>query len=518
MAIVLAAPKNTTEEMAQVEKAQQMGAPDPVKLERLRQLFARRSELTAEQRQNVERAMQESGIDAESAQKILPPEPPSAMQVLNEDYLQPAIEGLKTFGKENVLPLGLQLGSQAIGSRFGVPTSVSGPIGAGVGKYLNYPLGLEKAPEESLTGLPPTLEGPLATGLLTAGANLLTRPALTSLPGAQAGKQELGATKLQTLEQGLRPATPAPSAAMYNALATGPNPTVPMGPLSQTLTRLRDEFGGLARNQKLGPAPVTGTADKMTGVLGRIKTYQNNLKYYAKNWPLDKLRNEMKALNDDIGTAEASGGADLGALRSIKKAMWESLEQSGTSSAPLRAANKQYMHEIASDELANMLKTKGLTFKQTHGYLIPEVNPSAVKNALSKLPEDSLITKSLAKQLPAIQKTLDELASIPKLESEGGISTKFGSPGRLVAGLGSAAIGGLLGSGITGSAAGAATGIGLYEATAKLLMSPKGRAFMVNLLKANGGHWTSTMTSMIVNASSNELYRTMNPPTEPEQP
>lgn len=518
MAMVLAQPKTEGEEAAQVEKAQAMGAPDPVKQERLRQLFARRSELTNEQRAQVEQAIRDSGIDVETAQKILPSDPPSAMQVLNEDYVQPAVAGLKAFGKENVLPLGLQLSAQAVGSRFGIPSSISGPIGAGVGKYLNYPLGLEKAPEESITGLPPTLEGPLATMLLTGGVNLLTRPALTNLPGAQAGKQELGASKLRTLEQNLRPAVPPPSEALYQAISAGPQPKIPMGPLSTSLTKLRNEFGSLARNQKLGPTAIGGPVEKSAGILGKIRQYQQNLTYYQGGWPLEKFRNEMKALNADIGSAEASGGADLGALRSMKKAMWDSLEQSGAGSAPLKAANTQYMHEIASDELANILKTKGLTFKQTHGYLLPEVNPAAVKNALTKLPEDSLITKSLSKQLPAIQKTLDELASIPKLESEGGISTKFGSPGRLVAGLGSGAIGAALGGGIPGSAAGAAAGIGVYEATAKLLMSPRGRAFMVNLLKANGGHWTSTMTSMVTNAASNELYGAMNPPTVPEQP
>jgi hypothetical protein len=511
MATVLAQPKNEAEASAQAAKAQQIGVPDPIKQERLKQLWSRRSELTTEQRLKVEQALQESGISPEESKQMVPPEEPGAMQVLNEDYVQPAMEGLKTFGKENALPLGMQLGAQALGSRLGIPTSVSGPAGAAAGTYLNYMTGITKPPEESLTGLPTTLEGPLATGLLTAGANLLTKPVLTNLPGSQAGRQEIGTGQLQKLESSVRPPTPRPSSAMYDALATGPNPKVPMGPLSSKLVELRKEFGDLARNQKLGPTVAGKATDKSSGIIGKIKSYQDNLTYYRGGWPIDKLRNEMKALNGDIGAAEASGGAELGALRSMKKAMWESLEQSGTSSAPLRKANQQFMHEIASDELADILQKKGMSFKQTHGYLLPEVNPAAIKNALEKLPEDSLITKHLKAQLPAIQKTLDELAAIPKLESEGSISTKLGSPGRLIAGAAAGAGGALFGGGMVGTAAGAATGIAAYEAISKLLMSPRGRSLIVNVLKAQNGHWTSTTTSLLVNAASHPLYDIVNP-------
>lgn len=511
MGVVLAQPQNASDEAAQAAKAQQMGAPDPIKQERLRQLWSRRSELTTEQRAKVEQALQESGITPEESHQMLPPEEPGAMQVLNEDYLQPAMEGLKTFGKENALPLGLQLGAQAIGSRFGIPSAVTGPVGAAAGTYLNYPLGLTKPPEESLTGLPPTLEGPLATGLLTAGANLLTKPTLTNLPGSQAARQEIGTGQLQKLESSIRPPAPRPSGALYDALATGPNPKVPMGALATKLNELRAEFSDLARNQKLGPSVAGKATDKSTGILGKVKSYQDNLQYYRGGWPLDKLRNEMKALNGDIGAAEAAGGAELGALRSIKKAMWESLEQSGAASAPLRKANQQFVHELASDELADILQKKGMSFKQTHGYLLPEVNPAAIKNALEKLPEYSLITKHLQSQLPAIQKTLDELAAIPKLESEGGISTKLGSPGRLIAGASAGATGALVGGGMVGTAAGAAAGIAAYEAVSKLLMTPRGRSLIVNLLKAQNGHWTSTTTSILANAASHPLYSIANP-------
>lgn len=477
---------------------------DPIKQARLKQLFQRRAELTPEQQSRLDEEMQKSGIPTDIVK------PPSAGQVLYEDYVEPIASGLKSFTKENALPMAGQLGGMAIGSRLGAPLA-GGAIGAAAGTALNYPLGLAKPPEESLTGLPPEVEAPLTTGLLTYGAGHLTKPVLTHLPGTQAGRQEMGAGQLKTLESSLRTASPAPSSQIYESLATGPNPKIGMQPLLDTLKSLRTEFGGLARNQKLGPSVAGKPTDKMTGVLGKIKQYQDNLSYYGKGWPLDKLRNEMKALNADIGAAEASGGAELGALRSMKKAMWESLEASGANSVPLRAANEKFMKEIASDELADILQKKALSFKQTHGFLLPEVNPAAVKNAIKNLPPDSLITKSLSAQLPKIESALDEIAKIPKLEAEGGISTKLGSPGRWVAGLGASAVGSLAGGGMTGAAAGAAGGIATYEAVAKLMMSERGRKFTVGLLKSTGGHWTEAASQLLVNAASQQFF---NAPSE----
>lgn len=476
---------------------------DPIKQARLKQLFARRAELTPEQQSRLDEEMQRAGIPKEVTAQ------PTAGQVLYEDYVQPIASGLKPFTKENALPMVGQLGGMAIGSRFGAPIA-GGAVGATIGTALNYPLGLAKPPEESITGLPPEVEAPAMTGLLTYGAGKLTAPALTNLPGTQAGRQELGAGQLKTLESSLRTPSPAPSSQMYENLAAGANPKIGMQPLLDTLKDLRKEFGGLARNQKLGPSLPGKATDKSTGVLGKIKQYQDNLSYYGKGWPLDKLRSEMKALNADIGAAEASGGAELGALRSMKKAMWESLEASGSNSIPLREANAKFMKEIASDELADILQKKALTFKQTHGMLLPEVNPAAVKNALKNLPPDSLITKSLAAQLPKIESTLDDIAKIPKLEAEGGISTKLGSPGRWIAGMGAATIGSLFGGGLTGAAAGATGGIATYEALAKLMMSERGRKFTIGLLKSTGGHWTEAATQLLVNAASQQFFNQPN--------
>lgn len=472
---------------------------DPIKQERLRQLFQRRSELTREQQKRLAEEMRKYNIPMEAVT------PPSAGQVLYEDYIEPLVSGIKSFTKETVLPMAGQLLGSAVGSRVGAPIA-GGAIGAAAGSYLNYPLGLAKPPEESLTGLPPQAEGPLATGLLTYGVGKLVKPALTNLPGTQAGKHDLGKMQIESMESSLRTPQPAPSSKMYDALAAGGNPKIGMSPLSSTLKQLRSEYSTLARNQKLGPSMPGKPTDKMTGVLGKIKQYQDNLSYYGKGWPLDKLRLEMKAINADIASAEASGGADLGALRLMKKAMWESLEQSGANSAPLRTANMTFMKELASDELADILKKKALIFKQTHGVLLPEVQPAAVKNALKNLPPDSLITRTLKAELPKIESMLRELAKIPKLEAEGGISTKLGSPGRWVAGLGASAVGTMAGGGITGAAAGAATGIATYEAVAKLMMSERGRQFTVGLLKSTGGHWTEAVSQLLVNAASQKFF------------
>lgn len=474
-------------------------AADPIKLARLKQLFQRRAELTPEQQARLDEEMKIAGIPADVVK------PPSAGQVLYEDYVEPIASGLKSFTKENALPMAGQLGGMAIGSRLGAPLA-GGAMGAAAGTYLNYMTGLAKPPEESLTGLPPEAEGPLATGLLSYGMGRLTKPALTNLPGTQAGKQEMGSLQLRKLGDSLQTPSPAPSSGMYDAIAAGQNPKVGMQPFLDTLKDLRKEFGGLARNQKLGPSVPGKATDTSSGIMGKIKQYQDNLGYYGKGWPLDKLRSEMKALNADIGAAEASGGAELGALRSMKRAMWDSLEKSGADSAPLRAANKQFMKELASDELADILRKKGLSFKQTHGVLLPETNPSAVKNALKNLPGDSLITKSLSAQMPKIEAFLDDLAKIPKLEAEGGISTKLGSPGRWVAGLGASAVGSLAGGGMAGAAAGAAGGIATYEAVAKLMMSEKGRQFTIGLLKSTGGHWTEAVSQLLVNAASQQFF------------
>lgn len=500
---------------------------DPVSREELRTLYLNRDKFQEDKRRLIERDAISAGIDKEVPPQYGVSDQATGEESFKENYIDPAVAVAKGIGKTTAIPLALQLGGAMAHKRLGIPYSLQAQSGlAGAGSFINSKLGITQPHSESVTGLPPDLEEALATLTGTGVMGGLAKYGIPHLPGAAAGRQAVGVEALQGLEKGIRPGVSPPSEAMFRALEQGPNPTIPMEPFKNTLGTLRTEYGMLSRNQKPGPGggSVFNTpGDKNAGILGKVKGYQENLKYQPSGWSFTQFRGELKAINQDIRNARAEG-TDYGALLKLKGGMLDSLEQAAlnprlpsTVATDLRAANKQFAKEMVQEDLADIIAGKGIKTVSAKGQLVPETRPEAVLDALNKyvredLPDTlpsgkaSVIRQELEPTIQGIRTMLDDLAKIPKVEPKEHVA--LGSPGRIFATAGGTAAGYLVGGPVAASI-GAAGGALVHEGLARLMMTQKGRDFIVKVVKSQGGHISETSMALFGTAATQGFFHFM---------
>lgn len=500
---------------------------DPISREELRTLYMNRDKFPLDKRRLIERDAIEAGVDKETPPQYGVSDKATGEESFMENYVEPAATVLKGIGKSTAIPLTLQIGGAMAHKRLGLPYSLQTQSAlAGAGSYLNSKLGITQPHSESITGLPPDMEEALATMTGTGVMGGIAKYGTPHLPGAAAGRQAVGVEAMQGLEKGIRPGVTPPSEAMFKALEQGPNPTIPMEPFKTTLGGLRTEYSMLSRNQKPGPgggSTFNTPGDKNAGVLGKIKGYQENLKYQPSGWSFTQFRGELKAINQDIRNARAEG-TDYGALLKLKGGMLDSLEQAAvnpklpaTVAADLRAANKQFAKEMVQEDLADIIAGKGIKTVAAKGQLLPETKPEAVLDALNKyvredLPDTlpsgktSVLKQELEPTITGIREMLDDLAKIPKIEPKEHVA--LGSPGRIFATAGGTAAGYLVGGPIAASI-GAAGGALVHEGLARLMMTQKGRDFIVKVVKSQGGHISETSMALFGTAATQGFFHFM---------
>lgn len=475
-------------------------AGDPVKQARLRALW-QRDDLTDEQRRAVEELLKQEGLPVEALPppRSFPDRMRDAGRVLMEDYLRP----LGDFAKQAALPLAGQLGGMVIGSRIGMPIG-GGAVGAGLGTALSEWLSGASS-DDSMTGLPTPLESGAISGVLTYGAGYLPK-LLKVMPGHEAAEQMEAARRMRALEQSYRVPKPAPSEALYQQLDDLADPSISMAPFRKVLRDLNYERSILAESR------TAAGKLKSTGMLGRYQAYFRDLQARDDQWKLSKLRAEIRNLNRLIGWAEEQQSPDVGELKQLYRGMMESLESAAASEAvpaqfraQLARANALFKREIASDQLADLLRKKAIKQRHVYGMILEEVDPAAVKTALLRMADDDLIPSVLRKELPGIFSFLDELAAAPKLPGSTGTDVRLGHMGRIAATAGGASIGAYL-QGPLGSAVGAAAGLSTYEALARAMMSETGRRLMARMFAAAGNQWTPALSQTIVNLASQGLF------------
>jgi hypothetical protein len=500
---------------------------DPISREELRTLYMNRDKFPTEKRRLIERDAIEAGVDKETPPQYGVSDQATGEESFTENYLKPAATILGGIGKSTAIPLTLQVGGAMAHKRLGLPYSLQTQSAlAGAGSYINSKLGITQPHSESITGLPPDMEEALATMTGTGVMGGIAKYGTPHLPGAAAGRQAVGVESMQGLEKSIRPGVNPPSEAMFKALEQGPNPTIPMEPFKTTLGGLRTEYSMLSRNQKPGPgggSTFNAPGDKNAGVLGKIKGYQENLKYQPSGWSFTQFRGELKAINQDIRNARAEG-TDYGALLKLKGGMLDSLEQAAvnpklpaTVAADLRAANKQFAKEMVQEDLADIIAGKGIKTVAAKGQLLPETRPEAVLDALNKyvredLPDTlpsgktSVLKQELEPTITGIRDMLDDLAKIPKIEPKEHVA--LGSPGRIFATAGGTAAGYLAGGPIAASV-GAAVGALVHEGLARLMMTQKGRDFIVKVVKSQGGHISETSMALFGTAATQGFFHFM---------
>ena len=281
-------------------------------------------------------------------------------------------------GRRHVLPMVLptlgQVGGGFAGGLLasptvaGVPAGVLGGemVGGAIGESANQLLGITE-PSKMQIALAGGA-GPIGRGIGAAGGALLRQA--KRLPGAGVALRDWAAKTAERFGPSLRPGT---SSDELYAIVDRMNPKVDLTPVKEVVARLakqqapRAEFGvqvpgGVGRViQKTGralepPEPtVSPLIDPTTG-RNFIHEVEEAVRHPIRNF--QDIRAVMRGINDKIGALKTQGGEGFGEMLQLKKAFAESLEQTeaaGPAHAALKAANKAFRQEIASDTVTDIV-------------------------------------------------------------------------------------------------------------------------------------------------------------------
>ena len=362
--------------------------------------------------------------------------------------------------------LGGLVGTAAAPFTGGVLNPVTGAmLGSAGGEALNQTLlapytGATKSPWQiGLAGALPAIPG-------------LARTAVTNLPGAEAGLQNLVVRGLKTLPQRLGP-TESPEALFEAAKHVGAQ--VPKGPMGAAMGDVA------AREVLLAPGLRSGLVKKA------VTAVQDLLDTPGADVPLETLLPNLQRLGAIYRASARKGGPAHGALGELYAGLQSSLERAATTGKGpgvdiLRQANTQFKRGLAASEMRSLVQ-KALSYTGGHeagsaDRILTALEPSGkLANQLSKWVDP--------KELDDIRKILQTYAGVATISpaSKSGVSGMGFAQRALVA----PAIGGALGFQL-GGAYGAAGGVVAAEALTHVLMSPVGRSLIRTFAKpALGG-------------------------------
>ncbi|MFN3075377.1 MAG: hypothetical protein ABT940_00575 [Alphaproteobacteria bacterium] len=429
-------------------------------VEALGRLAQRRGELDPERRAMVEALAPEYNIP-------LPP-----VQGFSQ-IKDPRREQMSEFGEAArvaALPMGGQLVGGALGLMAGGPVGemAGQSVGGIAGLMANRALGISKpdATDAALTGAAP-VAGKLAT--------VLGRKAI---PGHAAAEQQIGAELIRETPK-LLPGDASTTKAAYDKVNAMGSPTLQVPNFSKTV----DELADVEQTKRKYGAAVPSLSRSTTKA-------QTTLQAQGGTMPFEDAAVLLKGYRQKVAGLEAKGGEEYGAYKALRKSLFADMDAAEKSAAAagqnvtaLREAMKAAKQSIAKEEFGELLEKYGVRTIEAGGQVFEVIDPVKMLNKLKSIDfKDSVGAGTYAK----IEQTMKELAKIPKPDGPGGAG--IGTFKRVVAMGGAAALGATHGpAGAFGASMAAAGTIAAHDAAASLMMSDKGRNFLVKMFKANRG-------------------------------
>jgi len=328
------------------------------------------------------------------------------------------------------------------------------------------------------------------TGTTGLTARLLTHGARRAIPGVEAAEQQIGAELLRGVPSTL-PGSQQATQAAYDRLAQLGSPNIPVPNLQRAVTDLFD-------TERIAKRYGGANATIRRGVMEAART----LTAQGGQMPFQDVSIMLKRYRQKIAGLESKGGEEWGAYKELRKSLFQDMEaaaQAGGQNAQLVQAQREAMAaakaQIAKDELTEAIEKFGVKSITVSGQTFEVIEPTKILNKLKDLDFAGSVGPQ---QWKGIEKTLKQLAAIPKVNTATG--TGVGTTMRAVAMAGSGVIGGAIGTPIVGGvagAAGAAVAIKAYDAAASLMMSDRGRNFLVKLFKANNGRMSERTAQLL---------------------
>lgn len=444
-------------------------------IEALGRLAQRRGELDPERRAMVEALAPEYNIPLPPVQGF--------SQVKN-----PRREQMSDVGEAarvSALPMGGQLVGGLIGLTLGGPPGemVGQSIGGIAGLAGNHMLGISRpdSTDAALTGAAPVM-GKLAT--------VLGRKAI---PGHAAAEQQIGAELIRDTPK-LLPGDAASTKAAYDKVAAMGSPTMPVPSLTKMVTDLSSVEAVAKKYGGSNPTIRRATIDA-------AKTLQAS----GGNMPFSDVAIMLKRYREKVSGLETQGGEAFGAYKALRKSLFDDMataEAQGTSAGQnavaLKEAMKAAKQSIAKDEFTEMLEKHGTKMVTVGGQTFEVIEPTKILNKLNAIDFKASVG---AQTYSKIEQTLKELAKIPKPDTATGAG--IGTPKRALVMAGAGAAGALHGPvGAMGGSIAAAGTMMMHDAAASLMMSDKGRNFLVKMFKANNGKMGERTGQMMQFAAS----------------
>ena len=374
---------------------------------------------------------------------------------------------------KGALPLATSQAGRIAGSRFGMPGQVIGEsAGSLLGTAGNQLIGLEPFSPEQLmlsAALPAGMRALAGTGrqAVATGARFL--------PGSSVARNEIATGQMRAVP-GLV-GTGESSASAY-ARAAGVQAPVMMQRTLDAIEKVKK------LNQLLPPGLERLEVDKVAAGLEQAAGQSRTLN-------VDAFWETTKALRQKIDEMAATKAMSTGQLKQIRSAMLKDLEEAATApglagdaAAAIRAGNKLFQKEVASDALKDAIETIGLSTVGTGATVAVRVNPVKMLQWLRKDPEDIVRLLDSAEK-KAIEETLTKIAKYaPAMPPPVGV--QHGAGPTLIA----AAKGGLIGAGFGYSVGGphgaqigaqwvAPLAVAGQQLVSRALMTDRGRSLLV---------------------------------------
>lgn len=429
-------------------------------VEALGRLAQRRGELDPERRAMVEALAPEYNI----------PLPPVQGFSQTKNPRREQMSDVGESARVSALPMGGQLAGGVIGLMAGGPVGemVGQSIGGIAGLAANRMLGISRpdSTDVALTGAAP-VAGKLAT--------VLGRKAI---PGHAAAEQQIGAELIRDTPK-LLPGDASATKAAYDKVKAMGSPTLEVPTFSKTV----DELADVENTKRKYGAAVPALSRSTTKA-------QNTLQAQGGTMPFEDASILLKGYRQKVAGLESKGGEEYGAYKALRKSLFADMDAaeknaaaSGQSVTTLREAMKAAKQSIAKDEFTELLEKYGVRTVESGGQTFEVIDPVKMINKLKAIGfKESVGDAAYAK----MEGTLKELAKIPKPDGAGGAG--IGTFKRVVAMGGAAALGATHGpAGAFGASMAAAGTIAAHDAAASLMMSDKGRNFLVKMFKANKG-------------------------------
>lgn len=334
----------------------------------------------------------------------------------------------------------------------------------------------------------------------TQALGALGRKVLTKLPGASATMHEEAARTAQGLPGRLAPARP--SAELYQELAQGTNPAIPV----QTLVTRAQELA--QRELRLQPSL------RNPAILRTAQDLQALARQHPSGVPLDLLYEHQQRLGLLLKEANRQVWPQAQGLRRLYGGIHDDIDQAAASGIPeaatLRQATQAARKEFAQEDLAAMFQTGSAGITTRPDGLV-QINGGRLLDRFNKrVREDDVFARSFTPdELTEVQGMLKDMVRLPRIPPARGATYGAGAT------LGRSGLAFGVTQAITGDPAAAAVVGGLVGAApsiiARAVMSSPGRALLREYIRAQQPLGVAELTALST-AIRSSVERTPPPP------